>query len=362
MKKSFNILLLVLVVSLSTMTTASETKVQGRFYANWNLDMTDGAESANSFNLGRAYVTVKSKLSDYTSVRITTDIRNVDNFDGYSIILKYGYIDWNPRFGQSNLKFRFGLQSTLYIDNMNKLWGRRYLEKTIGDKNKFLTTSDLGFSTSVNLGEKGKLGYLALQILNGTSYTDVEELNKNKDLGGFFLLKPFVDNENLKRSRIQGQAYLGTQNVVIDTTDAGTLAEASAYKNQIISFGGMLGYSNIFDFGADLNFQTKGAGYTPAGVEMSEVKTSGMSFFGTLYLEGLSQEGSFGQTLNLFGRYDMLDPNTDVDNDGKSLLIIGLECNPTKGFKASVNFRNSSYELSGKHSESYLYLNTLFKF
>ena len=34
---------------------------------------------------------------------------------------------------------------------MNKLWGRRYLEKTIGDHRQFLTTSDLGAGLMVNL-------------------------------------------------------------------------------------------------------------------------------------------------------------------------------------------------------------------
>lgn len=354
-------------MSITTAAFAAETKLNGRLYANWNLNMTDGAESANSFNVGRAYVTAKSKLSEFTSVRITTDIRSTDAFDGYSIILKYGYIDWKPKFGQKNLKVRFGLQPTLYIDNMNKLWGRRYLEKTVGDKNKFLTTSDLGVSAIVNLGEKGKNGYAALQILNGTKYSNVEELNKNKDFGLFALLKPFANNENMKRSKLLGQIYSGTQNVSLmpdeDTTLTGVDMEASQYKNQIVSIGGMLGYSNTLDLCFDANFQTKGQGYDEiTGAELDDKKLSGLSFFGTLYFEGLTESDSFGRTLNLFGRFDILDPNTDIDNDGKSLFIVGLECYPTKGFKASLNLRSTGYELDEKDSDSYLYLNTLFKF
>ena len=357
---------------LSTFTSAfaADTKVNGRLYADWNMDMTDGADNANSFNINRAYVTVKSKLSDYTSVRITSDISSTDAFDGYSIILKYGYIDWMPQFSNGVLKARFGLQPTLYIDDMNGLWGRRYLEKTIGDKNKFLTSSDLGLSAFMNLGEKGKSGYVALQILNGTSYSHVDEMNSNKDFGVFAHLMPFSSNEDLKGSHLLGQFYAGTQNVSLETEIDSSVSpvvvianDASQYKRQIASVGGLLAYKNSFDFGFDANFLTTGKGYDTTGAEVADVKSSGISFFGTVYLAGLSSnENSFGKTLNLFGRFDILDPNTDVDNDGKSLMIVGVECAPTKGFKASLNFRNTSYELDGKDSESHIFLNTLFKF
>lgn len=373
MKKLLTLIVLTLLLSMSSEINAADTKVNGRLYANWNINLTDGAESANSFNIKRAYVTLKSKLSDNTSVRITSDIRETSAFDGYSIILKYGYIDFKPEFGSGNLKARFGLQPTLYIDNMNKLWGRRYLEKTVGDKNKFLTSSDLGFSAFVNLGEKGKSGYVALQILNGTKYSNTKELNKNKDFGLFALLKPFANNADLKRSRILAQTYMGTQNEYlvpsadtsisgVDTTIVDFANEASQFKHQIISLGGMLGYSNKLDLGFETNFMTNGSGYNDStGTELDDIKSSGISFFGTLYFEGFTESDFFARTLNLFGRFDILDKNRDIDNDGKSLFIVGLECNPTKGFKASLNFRTTSYE-DDSDSESELFINTLFKF
>lgn len=367
MNKLTFVLTMLLAVCMTSSVTAADTKVQGRLYANWNIDLTDGAESANSFNIKRAYVTIKSKLSNNSSVRITSDIRETDGFDGYSIILKYGYIDFKPEFGNGNFKLRFGLQPTLFIDNMNKLWGRRYLEKTIGDKNKFLTTSDLGASVFVNLGEKGKSGYVALQIFNGTSYSDTEELNKNKNFGLFGFLKPFADNEDFKRSRLLAQGYFGTQNESLmpgkDTTIIGTNMEASQFSHNIISIGGMLGYKNQLDVGFESNFMTNGDGYdSTTGLALDDIKSSGISFFSTLYFESFTEKESFLNSMNLFGRFDIFDQNTDLDNDGKSLFIVGLECNPTKGFKASLNIRSTSYELDGKNSESQLYMNTLFKF
>ncbi len=366
MKNFINILIIVLALGTFNSAFAADTKVQGRLYANWNMDLTDGAESANSFNIKRAYVTIKSKLSNNSSVRITTDIRETDGFDGYSIILKYGYIDMKPEFGNGNFKIRLGLQPTLFIDNMNKLWSRRYLEKTVGDKNKFLTTSDLGASAFLNLGEKGKTGYVALQIFNGTSYSNTEELNKNKDFGLFALLKPFANNADLKRSRFLAQTYFGTQNESlmpgVDVTATGADMEASQFAHNIISVGGMLGYKKKFDFGFESNFMTNGNGYDGiTGDALEDIKTYGISLFGTLYFNGLTNSESSGKNLNLFGRFDILDPNTDLDNDGKSLFIVGLECNPAKGFKTSLNLRTTSFE-DDTNSESELFINTLFKF
>ena len=58
----------------------------------------------------------------------------------------------------------------------------------------------------------------------------------------------------------------------------------------------------------------------------------------------------------------MYDPNTNIEDDGRSLLIVGIETNPSSGFKTALNIRTTSYELDGKQSKSYLYINTLFKF
>jgi hypothetical protein len=330
---------------------ATETKVSGRLYAHWMMDLTDGGGNANEFALSRAYVTVRSKLSDYTSVRITTDLRQTGDFDGYNVILKYGYLDWKPALVQGVVTFRFGLQPTPYIDAMNKLWGRRYLEKTVGDDHAFLTTSDLGAGLIFSLGEKGNVGQIIANVWNGTSYTDIDELNKHKDFSGFIVLTPLRDNDDFKRSAIQGQAYFGTQNRVIGVDE-----QASDWDRSLFSFGGLLAYRNILDLGGDINFYATGQ-----GPDTADLKETGYSFFGTLYLEDFVPDESLLRTLNFFGRFDMHDPNTDADDDAETLVIGGIECVPVDGFKASVNIRSVSYQ-DESPSQTYLYLNTHFEF
>ncbi len=353
MKKGFVIFAAILLCIVNFSTNAADTKVNGRLYSGWTLDTSDDADSENSFSIERAYITVKSKLSDATSVRITTDIREVSNFSGYTIILKYGYFDWKPKFGNGKLKIRFGLHATPYIDRMNKFWGRRYMLKTAGDLNKFVTSSDLGAGLIFGLGGKGKTGTASVHIFNGSSYSHVEDENKNKNINAHVLLNPFVNDEKLKRSQIQAQAYLGTQNETIADNE-----DASDYKMQLFSFGGLLGYDNKFDLGIDLNFLTEG----PGNAIDDDVKSSAFSFFGTLYFADLVESESFVRTLNLFGRFDIVDPNTDSENDGETLFVAGIECSPVKGFKASLNYKTISPEDDSQNSESYLSINTLVKF
>ena len=333
---------------------AAETEVNGRLYTYWNMDLTDGSDNFNEFALDRAYVTVKSKLSDYTSVRITTDLREANvGSNVYNVVLiKYAYLDWKPAFGNGVVKFRFGLQPTPYIDKMNKLWGRRYLEKTVGDHQEFLTTSDLGAGLVFSLGEKGKVGYIAANVWNGTSYTSITELNKQKDFSGFVYLTPLKDNPDFKRTALQGQAYFGTQNRTFWLGEV-----ASDYDRLLFSFGGLLAYRNTFDVGGDVNFNSQGQ-----GPDTEDLKETGYSFFSTIYFEDLVADESFLRTLNLFGRVDLYDPNTDADNDAETLVIGGIECVPVSGFKASVNIRSMSYQDEDEGSETFVYVNTLFKF
>lgn len=347
---------------LSILTTAAslqaaETKVGGRLFADWMMDLSNGADNANEFNVTRTYIDIKSKLSDYTSVRFTMDLRSIDDadtdFHGYTMILKYGYLNWSPKFTQNRATLSFGLHPTPYIDMMNKIWGRRYIEKTAGDKYKYLTTSDLGASLAVDFGAGRKYGFGSISVFNGTSYSDLNELNKQKDFNAYVFLTPFVSSADFAGSQFQAQIYTGTQNLDFanDTTLKGN---SSDYNRMLVSFGGTIAYQDIFSVGGDANFYSEGQGQNT-----DDHKMTAHSVFGTLYFGGLADESSPLRTLDIFGRIDLVDPNTDVSDDGNTLLIAGLECAPYKSVKTSVNFRQTSYQDDTKDSKSAIFMNWL---
>ncbi|UCG61490.1 MAG: hypothetical protein JSV52_14420 [Candidatus Zixiibacteriota bacterium] len=369
MKNAAHTLLTIVVLLITAKVNAAETNIGGNLFAHWMMDLSDEADSFNEFALERAYVDIKSTLSDYTSVRLTTDLRSadVDGSEVYNIIIKYAHVDWRPAFANGIITLRLGIQPTHYIDMMNKLWGRRYLAKTVSDDRKFLTSSDIGAGVVFRLGEKSKTGYVAANIWNGTSYSDIEEMNKQKDFSGFFYLTPLADDPDFKLTAMQAQVYLGTQNeelgmLLLDDGDTEVQLEASDYDRRLFSLGGLLAYRNSFDVGADINFYKAGQGRSSVdGEVLDDISSSGYSFFGALYLEPLVAADSPFRTLDLFGRMDVYDPDTDNEDDGETLVIVGIECAPIKGFKASVNLRGTSFQ-NDSDSRTELYLNTLFKF
>jgi len=354
MKKTITGLAMLVVLILASNALATETTVKGRLFTHWMIDQTDGADNANEFVLGRAYITVQSKLSDFSSLRITSDLRETDvgGRTRYDVIIKYGYIDWKPAFARNALKLRFGLQPTPFFDTQNKFWGRRYISKTVGDRNKYLTTSDLGASVHLGLGAKGKLGSLVAAVFNGTAYSSLGEENKQKDFNVFADIHPISGNEDFKNTRLVAQLYSGVQNVVIPDSVSG-----SDYKRRLISAGGVLVYRHLFDLGADLHWFTMGN-----GPQAADSKKSGFSIFGTLYFEDLVADASVLHALNIFGRVDLNDPDTDTNNDGDQHIIAGIECVPVKGFKASVNYRTTQYDSDAEVTEKALFVNAMFRF
>jgi len=374
MKKITAALVLMLAIVVAGTTFAAETSVKGTIYTTWMLNKTDGQDNYNAFSVDRAYFGAESKLSDYTSMRITFDIRPekfstkkttvVDSdgdtvtvpamsaYDGNPVILKYAYADWKIKPVAQYVRVRFGLQPTMYLNYIEGAWNRRYIEKNINDLNGWTSTSDLGLSALFTLGPQGNLGEAGFSILNGTKYSDVTDKNKNKDLNLFAKISPFYNNGDFNLVTFFGQLYSGTQNVAITGT-----AKASDWKNQIVSAGGKLAYRAAVDFCFDLNFRTLGQG---AG--KSDLKQRGVSFWGDLYLDRLVPATSPLRTLALFGRVDAYDPNGDLAKDGNTMVIAGVECSPVKGVKASLNYRNTSYQTDNATAQKFVYLNTEFKF
>ena len=357
-----------------TSTFAAETSVKGTIYADWMLNMTDGADNYNAFTVDRAYFGAESKLSDYTSMRIVFDIRperfstsstriidsggdtvnvpGMSAYSGYPIILKYAYADFKIKPIASVLKMRLGLQPTMYLNYVETMWNRRYIEKSANDLNGWTSTADLGVSALASLGQNGNFGEIGLSVLNGTKYSDFVDKNMDKDFNFFGKFTPFYNSGDFNQVALVGQFYTGVQNRTLLATESG-----SDWKKQIISVGGKLAYQKKIDVNADLNFQTLGQGLTA-----DDLKQSGLSFFGNIYLNALLPTSPMFKTLTLYGRYDQYDPNTNLDDDGYSLLIAGVECSPVKGVKASLAYRQRSPQAVNSIDEKNLMLNTEFKF
>lgn len=183
-------LILALVLFHYSFVFAADTKVSGEIYGFYVNDLTQNGHGKgyNKFDLSRVYITMKSTLSKEVSVRITADVAKMHG-DARDIYLKYAYLDWKltPIIPYSTI--RLGLQQTGWIDYMNKVWGRRYVAKTLMDQYKALSSADYGVSYMVKFPKS--YGHGSLQLLQGPGYKGKEE-NRYKDLSAFVFFRPLM--------------------------------------------------------------------------------------------------------------------------------------------------------------------------
>ncbi len=343
-----------------------DTRIHGKLYSHAVADVTDGASKSNEFAVSRAYLTFISELSRNASMRITTDFKTID--ERYDVLVKYAFLNWESHFSNGTFGIRLGLQPTMYLYGMDGIWGHRYVEETILEREHILTPSDLAATVSFGIGENAKHGIFSLAVLNGTSYTQVSEENGRKDVNAVLFTQPLQSVPSLEKSAFAAQVYYGTQNeslndlTVIDTAgptpDTTVIeVEASDWKRTIVSLGGLLAVNSRLDLGFDVNLVTLGDG--PERVNVSQRATS---IFATLHLREFVSEKSKLRHLSLFARRDFYDPDTESDRDDLTATILGIESAPLAGLKIALNYRVDTFDDDNLADQKQLYVNTLFMF
>jgi hypothetical protein len=341
--KLISLLFLVLVLIQNSVAPAADTNVGGEVYSFFTTDITDNGQGKdyNRFDLSRVYINVKSKLSPEVSVRITVD---VDKMDGTmrETYLKYAYLDWNVSKVIPYSTVRFGLQQTGWIDYMNKVWGRRYVAKTLMDEYKILPSADYGISHLVKFPQG--YGHGAIQLLQGPGYKGEEE-NRYKDISAFVFLRPLVQVPDLAASMIGAYYYKGFSDEP-DINSENKKDRMAAMAS--LAYGGMVRISGEYFLSWDRT--------DPEDTE--DVKKDGISLFGDVRFP--MAQSSFLKQIALIGRYDIYDPNKDKDDDQETYLIAGAEWTVTDGFSLMPNFQR--YKVKDEEVEDMLVLNALFAF
>lgn len=376
--------LLVVLIAVPVAHADKEVSIGGKIYAHWYYDLSDtlnysmsnvNFENYSTFGISRAYLIGKAKLSDKTSGMITIDVNpdELSSAGGVNYMrLKYAYLKWKFYSGLNfGMAAKFGLQETGWNHEMEKIWGRRYIAKVPADHFGMETTSDNGLTFIGTLGEKGKWGWASLSAYNGATYASQWDNNPTKDINFVAFIKPLNANPDFANSSVGLQYYLGTLNAYNDSSDV-----KDDYKKTLISLEANVQYRKVFSLGLEYDAYKSPVILDTGGFwpDTSDNKANIISLFGTLWFEQLAENSKMFQTLNLFFRYQMYDPDADdhdlgggVTNEWKyNEFIIGAECTPVDGFAASLNFRSETTKDRGPGlddiSNSYLFLNTLFEF
>lgn len=300
-----------------------------KVFWNYNYDFTENVTKVSAFEVSRVYLGYKYSFNENISAKITYDIGKNDAGSSHTAFLKIAQLDWKIN---SVFKLSLGMIAAKQFNDQEKIWGYRYIYKTLQDEYKFGSSADLGVNAELKISNNLTSNIF---IVNGEGHKDIQGDDGNHRFGANLIYK--------LNSNIITKVYYDTH-AVIDS-------------KAIINVGLFAGYkSDKFSFGAEYNKMQNGETFKDAKENHDLI---GLSFYGSYLLD---------DKFEIFVRYDKLSSNTveegltnwNYENDG-DFNLIGIEYKALKGVKFSLNTRMFSYNNSDISNSSLVYINAEFK-
>ncbi len=306
MKKIFIVYVVLLSFSVAVF---AQGKISSKVYFNYSYNQD--SKPTNSFEINRVYLTYANNISKTISFKVTTDVGrfNTGKDDRLSLYLKNALVAWKTAYG----KFIFGLQGMNMFNVEEHNWGYRFVEKTPMDLNHFSSSADLGLGYYNQFAKKFNISAL---VTNGSGYKKIEKNDYKK-----FSFQAYYGEGKIAKGGYNVGASLSLESFDYSAgTD--TLTQTKTV------FGGFAAYSTgALRFGAEYDFANKG------GAEITETIISAFANY------------KFSKAAEIFGRFDIFDPNTNIDNDGYSYFIGGINIIPAKGFSIAPNVKIKTPQL-----------------
>lgn len=198
-------------------TAGRRVELSGTLFTNYQYGGARGSRSANRFELERAYLTARAKLSSRAGVRITADVfqqrdgARDDFYGGWAFRAKYAYLQYDFGGASSGLRAsgRLGMLPTVVIDQEESFWPR-WITNVALERAGFFSSSDVGAAGTLTM--PSKLGHLYATVTNGPGYQS-READRFKDAGVRLTLTPFGASENglLRTLAISPWIYKGAR-------------------------------------------------------------------------------------------------------------------------------------------------------
>lgn len=254
-----------------------------------------------AFDIRRVIFSYEHSLSNNFNAGFSLEGGNKFLTSGrFSVIVKTAYIEWKNIFSGSNLVAGYFPTPAFVWGISEKMWAYRSVEKTISDFRGLTTAVDIGVGLKGSFDGKMNYGYFVM-IGNGTGTKP--ENNKYKNFYVSFNAKP-VENLNL-------EVY--------------SEFEPAAEDKNRLTLKGILAYQMPnFTLGIEVVNQIR----KNAGINNNNVNPLGISLYshGTL----LKDRSNTAPKLNAFARFDMYDPDMNLDSLGlkENFITAGLDYMP----------------------------------
>ena len=326
----------------------------------WYLSYQDGEEKDGTdfsrFVIKRGYLTVQKEFMPWFSARMTLDTTQVkdeakdsggkvySNYDGsIAVRIKYAY-------GQFNLPdiafltkpiIEVGVVHMPWLDYEEHVNWYRCQDTMFIERNYTFNSADIGvtfvsllggtmpeeYQKKVNKYYPGRYGSMSFGIYNGAGYHTAEK-NENKTLEGRLTIRPLPDIIPGLQFSYFGITGKGNKDTEPDwTTNLGF----ASFEHEYVVLTGQYYWGKGNQKGADEN------------------EKDGYSFFAEL-----KPHNKF----SIIGRYDLFDPNTDVDDDGNTRYIVGAAYHLDKPHHNMIvlDYDHVKYEDSSKDDDNRIQL------
>ncbi len=321
----------------------------GVLYANFQYRGDEGpAQSANKFDLERAYFTFRMPAGDRASVRLTADVfqqqtaPNDGFYRGWVVRAKYAYLQYDFLKGASwSGLARGGLLHTVVIEHVETFW-LRWLSISPVERAGFFSSADGGIAGLITL--PNKLGEIYTTITNGPGYTS-REVDRFKDYAGRISITPFGGSDSfLKTFTLTGWTYRGaiaSRFVGGGTGQIGPVG-ASLARNRSGVFVGVR--DPRLTVAAEYATRTDGSETGDNTVPLPRVETDStgrlLSGFTVLRPFQILNEGST-IPLGLVARWDRFKPNTETDPYSNT-VIAGLIWDLNKRVSLALDYQEQT--------------------
>lgn len=283
-----------LIFAATTSLIGAETKGSMALWNRYTAELVDGEFTESVFSLERGYFRIEPTLSDKVKGRFNVDFfSDEDGFDGAGLKLKYAYLDLHEVLPIPESKISVGLIKHYFGTIYD--WEYLSIQKALGDKEKVASSTDYGLALYGYL--PGGFGEYAVSLLNGEGY---------KKTGADVDKKPEIA-ANLRIIPIPGLTIGGS-----------VLYESDESKR--------MAYTGVGHY-AKGPFELWGE-YLVS--DMNDVTGNGFMIMPILKLKGMT-----GIDIDLLGRFDMWDGNTDIEDNGHTNITAGVNWNLIRNEKGA---------------------------
>jgi hypothetical protein len=230
----------------------------GVLYLNYQYGGPANSQSANRFDVDRAYLNFRASAGSRDSIRVTADVFQQrdpaldDYYAGWAVRIKYAYLNHEFVTGPSNATRvfgRIGILQTVVIEKEEQYWNRGLSQAAV-EQAGYFNSADAGAAAVVSL--PNRLGEVYATIVNGNGYAS-RETDRFKDFQARVSISPWANSNSVLRGlefspwvSVGGRASTfatgqGTLNPVTEAQRKDRFGFFTGYRNSRLVAGLQLG-------------------------------------------------------------------------------------------------------------------------